>query len=85
MSREQMVEKAARAAHSQAYTDGQEGKNWDKLESWVRGSYRDDARAALDAILPQITTVDELEALPVGTLLKADDGDAWERMHRGWD
>lgn len=58
MNRAEMVEK---------YVDLIEG-------SPFGASYRDDAVAFLDAILPQVSTVEELEALPDGSLLVSEVG-----------
>jgi len=44
------------------------------------------AKAILAAILPQVGTVEELEALPVGTTLLGSDGSAWDaRWTRRYD
>jgi hypothetical protein len=44
-----------------------------------------DACAVLNAILPQVSTVAELEALPVWTKVLDRNGDVWWRTHHSWD
>ena len=41
------------------------------------------SNTVLDAILPQVTTVAELEALPKGSKLLGADGSTWQRNHVG--
>jgi hypothetical protein len=41
----------------------------DLVSNWPTGGSYQVAEAILDAILPQVGTVDELEALPVGSVL----------------
>lgn len=59
MNRDALIEKAAWAVHRASGCDGCPPCDED----------RQGARDALDAILPQVTTAAELEALPTGTLL----------------
>lgn len=66
MNREQMVEKAAEAI-SQTYEPGGPTTAEDKSA----------ARAVLDSVLPQVTTVAELEALPWGSVLLSQYGVAY--------
>ena len=81
MNREQQTEKAAEALASA-------GGQLQDSAYWLP-----EARAVLDAILPQVTTVAELEALPARSLLKgANDGDVWQCSgyrqrigHSPWD
>jgi hypothetical protein len=61
MNREQMVERAMAA---------QEGPEWPTHP-------RDIATAILDAIMPQVTTVEELEALPIRAVLISRLGITW--------
>lgn len=42
------------------------------------------ARAVLDAILPQVTTVAELEALPSGSLLVTPNGEPVRHLYAHW-
>lgn len=66
MNREQLIDKGARALATA----------WGYPVAVVSlpTHAADDAAAVLDAVLPQIATVAELEALPDGTVLLADDG-----------
>lgn len=61
MNREQMVEKAARAMLADDIAAGYASDGWDEGadRNWLLGN----ARAVLDAVLPQVSTVAELEAL----------------------
>ncbi len=45
----------------------------------LNDSYRAQARAMLDAILPQVTTVAELEALALGSIVVSYNGYPFER------
>lgn len=73
-AREQLIERIVQAVieddvrHGIATPD----EDLDRRCPW----YRTNAQAALDAILPQITTVDEFVALPHRTLLVSDAGQA---------
>lgn len=68
MNREQMIEKAAEAI-ADYYDHPAE-------------SYEDDARRVVDALLPQVTTVEELEALPPRTVVVGVRGVTWVRGDR---
>lgn len=61
MTREELIEKAARAIHQHGVDVGSEGGTWDGLMEFVRDQYRGDARAALDAVLPLILTTTRTE------------------------
>jgi hypothetical protein len=74
MNRQQMVEKAARAEHQHGLDVGSEHAAWDGLREVVREQYRGNARAILDAVLPQLSTVAELETLPQAAVLIGKDG-----------
>jgi hypothetical protein len=78
MNRDQQIEKAARAVHQSSLDDGAEHAEWDALMPSVKATYRADARVAAAVFLPQVSTVEELEALPEGTKLIGADGTAWE-------
>lgn len=47
-------------------------------------TYFDDAERVLDAILPQVTTVEELEALPHTTFVQGADNSLWEKGKDDW-
>ena len=64
MNREELIEKACRAL----------GDHFRDEPSYMTIL----ATCIIDAILPEVTTVEELEALPCGTLLKQHGGDVWE-------
>lgn len=89
MDRAALIEKAARAGweadtadHGLSMHYGWQPPGGDVLND----EYRKQARVMLDAVLPQVATVEELDVLPVGSLLKADDGDVWQlSFHGGWD
>lgn len=63
MNRAELVEKAARASHRQGLECGGEYAEWDALREITRREYRENAEAVVDALLPQVSTVEELEAL----------------------
>lgn len=46
------------------------------------------AKAAVSAYLavaqPEVNSVEELDALPTGTVVRDSDGDVWERWIRSW-
>lgn len=75
-----MIERAARALA--ALEDGQDWPSNAELggnltgtrDDEYRDAMRDTAREMLDAVLPQITTIAELEALPLRTLLIDEHG-----------
>lgn len=71
MGREQMVEKLA---------DAIAAENWDEVCT-CEVCALNPARRLLDAILPQVTTVAELEALPEGSITVNDRGQI--RRHDG--
>ena len=76
MNREQMIEKAAEALLAACGAcDDAEG----------RADHFRDARAVLDAILPQVRSVEELEALPVETVVVDTYGRAFTRYQGWWD
>lgn len=72
MNRSEMVEKAARLL-----------ADYDGLST---PDETDDARAriVLNAILPQVTTVAELEALPHLSVVLDSEGEPWTRWLNGW-
>lgn len=80
-AREQLIEKAARASHQEGLSSGTEYAAWDALRDRVRREYRENAAAVVDAILPQVTTVEELEALPLNTKVIDAGGEAWARYY----
>lgn len=45
---------------------------------------RDEIELIVDAILPQVTTAEELDALPIGTKLLDGNGDIWTRRIHSW-
>lgn len=69
MNREQMVSAAAEVM-------------WDNNPEEV--DTMTTARLVLDAVLPQVSTVAELEALPVGALVVASDGESWKLESGEW-
>lgn len=67
MNREQMVERAADAIRAAG-----------DFGPFAPNDYaRAEAAAVLDAVLPQVTTVDELEALPAETIGLTGHGEVW--------
>lgn len=77
MNREQMIEKAA-----QVMCDAPN----DSLPSFAQAAtlrqiYRREAQMVVDAILPQVTTVDELAALPEGAVVIDGNGHAWRKVN----
>jgi hypothetical protein len=66
-TRADLIEAAARALFWDRYPDATE----DDFE-YSRIDYDGHARAVLDVVLPQITTVEQLEALPEGAALSFD-------------
>lgn len=70
-SRDEMVERIARATHQAGIESGAEYCDWDRLPVSVILGYRHDAQVALDAILPEVDTVKELASLPFGTAVAA--------------
>lgn len=70
MNREQMVERAA------AVLFEVDGGTWPE-DCTHPDEHRRDARAVLDAILPQVSTVEDLEALPDRAVLLGRNGFIW--------
>ena len=73
-----MVEQAAKAIHATDRRDKYTPIDWDEAN---KDRYRIRAAAALNALLPQVTTVAELEALPFRTTVLDSDGDPWQRYY----
>jgi hypothetical protein len=74
-----MVEKAARAAHREICVD-----SWSECQEYG-GSCITATQTVLNAILPQVSTVAELEALPVGVkVLSPATGDVWVKGQSDW-
>lgn len=85
-AREQLVERAARAMHQAGLDTGTEYADWAQLRPSVRAGYLSDGRAVVDAILPQITTAAEFDAVPLRSVLVADNGDVLTLGYgQGWD
>lgn len=74
MNRAELIEKAARASHRQGLEYGGEHAEWDALREVTRREYRENAAAVVDALLPQVTTIEELEALHPRSLVLKDFG-----------
>ncbi len=70
MNREQMIEKAAQVLWEAAWPN----TSWDLATEDDRGPHLDDASDLVDAILPQVTTVAELEALSNYSFVVGEDG-----------
>lgn len=88
MNREALVERAAKAA----WDADTEREGLSCYYDWqapggdvLNDGYRERARVILDAILPQVSTVAELEALPNTALLKSITGEVWQKSLPGWD
>jgi hypothetical protein len=87
-TREQMVEKVARVI-----AELEPGEDWPSNDAlgghWALGTRDDEfrhaaldqARSILDAVLPQVSTVDELEALPESAVIVDQIGVLWWRGH----
>ncbi len=73
MNRAQMIEKGAQAHYREAMPDAT--IIWPELSHKAREHHRQRAAAVIDAALPQVTTVEELEALPIATQLVTEDGE----------
>lgn len=87
MSRDEMVERVARAVQQHGVGIGADSRTWDEIPEFAREQYRDDARVAVDVILPlsRIREVQpEREAPACGRcwhsmgLHDPDDGGCWE-------
>jgi hypothetical protein len=79
MNRQDMVVAAARALHR--YCNGRVSFDHD---AWA---HKGDAAAVLDAVLPQITTVEQIQALPPRTVLMSIDNAGGPHFYRwlgGW-
>lgn len=83
MSRDEMVEKATQVINNSACVRRGELGHPDADGRALCS--RCNATAVLDAILPQVTTVEELEPLPAGALLKGADGDVWKAGRSRFD
>jgi hypothetical protein len=84
MNREQMIEKAATEFYYRIMIETRdEWPLFEYLPEVCQQNHRDDARKLLDAILPQVTTVEELEALPAGSVVLVA-GDPFVRRSWGW-
>ena len=84
VNRETLVEKAALASHRWGLECGGEYAEWDALRESVRRDYRSEAADVVDALLPQVTTVEELEALPSHTVIVTPEGGPLEKMQTKW-
>jgi hypothetical protein len=73
-TRADMIETAARALCAQ------DSEDWEEVQ---QHAYREDAAAVLDAVLPQITTVEQLRALPKRTWLLTAIDDTPHLLLRG--
>jgi hypothetical protein len=70
MNREQRIETAARALYAEYRRQHPGTLTWGtEPDYFKRERFYPSATVVLDAIEPQVTTVEELEALPVGTVL----------------
>jgi hypothetical protein len=60
---------------------------WSLLSTPRKNPYRRAARCMLDALRPTVSTVEQLDALPVGTLVVTEDGRAFRRRFQsaGWE
>lgn len=61
MTPEQLVEVAAKAVQEYGVSIGVDGRTWEQIPEFARQQYRDDARAALDAVMPLVLTTWETE------------------------
>lgn len=52
-TRDELVERIARAVHHHAYQTGHEWCGWDRLSPFVRRHYMTDARVMLDTLHPE--------------------------------
>ncbi len=57
-------------------------KGVDALVACPTTAFRDQSRAVVDAILPQVAAVEELEALPPGTILLTERGELVQSLRR---
>lgn len=85
MNREQMIEKAARAILADEIEHGDAAEGWDDgaNQEWLKRN----ARAALNAVMPQVTTVEQLRRLSRWSWLVAEvlGGCAWVFRWNGVD
>jgi len=82
MNYRQMVETAGDAMWRDDAADAFMSTDGKTLDDAVGADdYRRRAKAVLNAILPQVTTVAELEALPIGTLLLKPETGQCERIN----
>lgn len=87
MSADPRIEVVAKAVcQSRHRHHGSNLDYWIYAGEYAREQYRDDATAALAAIdeASIVNTVEELDALPVGSVILDSDADAWQRTRRGW-
>lgn len=81
VSREELIEKADRAVRNTACTRrGEAGHPGE--DDWSLCT-RCDAIAVLNAVLPQVRTLAEVNALPDGAKVLADKGRVWSVRHGG--
>lgn len=75
------LEKAAEALHNEKYPAWLWGTNKE-----LQQHYRGQVTAAVTAYLghTEVSTVEELDALPVGTVVLNQYGSAWQRGGRNW-
>lgn len=52
-SREDLAAKVAHAVHDSNVNIGAEHQTWSQLPVWVRNSYLNDARIAVDVLVPE--------------------------------
>jgi hypothetical protein len=57
---------------------------WEITYDSGRDQWRHIAQAAIDTLRPTITTVEQLDALPDGTILRDADGQAWQKRVSRW-
>lgn len=84
MNREQLIEKAARASHQWGLDFGGEWAGWDELRESTRREYREEASAVVDALLPQVTTAEELRHLLIRVSQEASPAVVVDNLGRTW-
>lgn len=77
---QETIERAARAH----YESLKPVNNWEGLTEFIRDLYRDIARAVIAAIHPTVSSVEELDALPDGSVVMDELGIALRKTIVGW-
>lgn len=78
------LDAVAEAICNASFNDDSEA--WKHFSNRGKPRFRHIAQAAIDALRPTVSTVEQLDALPRNTLIRSDVGDYWERLTaKKWD